>query len=115
VIDANVEPILQLDTGAHWRQGALLSADGKQLVSASDDMTIRVWDWQSGKTVRIIRGNVGASHEGKYFSMALSPMAAGSRRVAGCWRVRGPLRRNPPVRLLTGRLGRYSARAMSAW
>ena len=30
--------------------------DGRQLVSASDDETIRVWDLASGKTVRTIRG-----------------------------------------------------------
>src|SRR6185312_12888121 len=34
---------------------------------------IRVWDWQSGKTVRTIRGETGPGHEGKIFTTALSP------------------------------------------
>ena len=85
MIDSNDMPILQLDSGAHMAliKGIAFTPDGTQLVSASDDKTIRVWDWKSGKTVRIIRGNVGLSHEGKYFSMALSP--DGRWIAAGGW------------------------------
>ena len=85
VIDSNDMPILQLDSGAHMAliKGIAFTPDGTQLVSASDDKTIRVWDWKSGKTVRIIRGHVGLSHEGKYFSMALSP--DGRLIAAGGW------------------------------
>src|SRR5262249_18040270 len=45
----------------------------KQLVSASDDKVIRVWDWRAGKAVRTIRGQVGYASEGKVYAMALSP------------------------------------------
>ena len=43
-------PILQLDTGGHMAKikGIAFTPDGRQLVSASDDKTIRVWDLASG-------------------------------------------------------------------
>jgi WD40 repeat protein len=46
--------------------------DGKQLISASNDKTIRVWDIQTGKTVRMLRGQIGAGDEGKIYAAALS-------------------------------------------
>jgi WD40 repeat protein len=54
-------PLLMLDTGGHMAliQSLAFTPDGKQLVSAGDDKVIRVWDWQTGETVRTIRGQVG--------------------------------------------------------
>jgi WD40 repeat protein len=68
-------PLLMLDTGGHMAriEGVAFTADGKQLVSASDDKVIRVWDWATKKTVRTIRGQVGPGFEGMIYSMALSP------------------------------------------
>jgi hypothetical protein len=69
------DPTLQLDTGGHMAliRGLAFTPDGQQLVSSGDDKVIRVWDWQAGKTVRVIRGQVGPGNEGKIFAMALSP------------------------------------------
>jgi WD40 repeat protein len=79
-------PLLMLDTGGHRAiiNGLAFTPDGKQLVSAGDDKAIRVWDWQAGKTVRTIRGQIGPGHEGKIFSLRCRQTGAGLRRVDGC-------------------------------
>ena len=75
--DGNGSTQLMLDTGGHmskvWK--VLVTPDGKQIVSSSDDKVVRVWDIASGKTVRTIRGQVGPGSEGKLYAIALSPDA----------------------------------------
>jgi len=56
--------------------GLAFTPDGSQLVSIGDDKVIRVWDWQAGKTVRTMRGDVASGHQGKIFGVALSPDGA---------------------------------------
>ena len=78
-------PILQLDPGGHMARinSLAFTPDGKLLISAADDKVMRVWDWQAGKTVRTIRGQVGPGPEGKIYAMALSPN--GRWLAAGGW------------------------------
>ena len=78
-------PVLQLDTGGHMAsiRSIAFTPDGRQLVSASDDKTIRVWDLASGKTVRTIRGESAPGDAGKVYAMALSP--DGKWLAAGGW------------------------------
>ena len=66
---------LDLNTGGHSAQVTDLAftPDGQELVSASNDKTIRVWDWQSGLTLRTIRGYLGQGSDGKIFAVAVSP------------------------------------------
>ena len=51
----------------------LFTLDGKELISVSDDKTIRVWDATSGEPLRVLRPPVGDDREGMLFAAALSP------------------------------------------
>jgi len=68
-------PILQLDPGGHKAliMDIAFTPDGKYLISASNDKTIRVWDLAQPGTARILRGQIGAGDEGKIYAMALAP------------------------------------------
>ncbi len=99
---------LMLDTGGHmskvWK--VLVTPDGKQIVSSSDDKVIRVWDIQAGKTVRTIRGQAGPGSEGKIYSIALSP--DGKWLAAGGWTHRECAGRCGEVRLYDFASGRLT-------
>jgi WD40 repeat protein len=73
--EATAGPQLMLDTGGHMAKvnGLAITPDGKQIVSGSQDKTIRIWDIETGKTVRMIRGEVAPGNWGTIFALALSP------------------------------------------
>jgi WD40 repeat protein/uncharacterized caspase-like protein len=66
---------LMLDTGGHQAvlKDIIWTKDGRQIISAGDDKVIRVWDAETGRTLRTIRGQIGPGNEGKIFAMSLSP------------------------------------------
>ena len=67
------QAILKLDTKGHTGLiGDIIVTKNSELISASDDKTIRVWDIKSGKEKRKILGEIGAGSEGKVFAIALS-------------------------------------------
>ncbi len=102
-------PLPMLDTGGHMAKinGIAFTPDGRQLVSASDDKTIRVWDLASGKTVRTIRGESAPGDAGKVYAMALSP--DGKWLAAGGWMHGSRRRAQASISAST------SSRAASSW
>ena len=68
-------PILQIDPGGHKAKikDVIFTPDGRHLVSAGYDKLIRVWNLETGKTVRTLWGQIDAGDEGKIYAMALSP------------------------------------------
>jgi WD40 repeat protein len=73
--ETTAPPILQIDPGGHKALilDVAFTPDGRYLVSAGQDKVIRVWDIETGETVRMFRGQIGAGSEGKIYAMALSP------------------------------------------
>ena len=65
---------LDLDTGGHRAtiRDVDISSDGQVIVTAADDKTVRVWDWQSGESTAILRGQIGPGNEGLVNAVALS-------------------------------------------
>lgn len=113
------QPILQIDSGGHMAviRDIFFTHDDNTLISASDDKTVRVWDIASGKTLRILRGQIGPGHEGKIFAAALSPdnrwLAIGGYSTDDSIRFIDLLS-GQVVRLLKGHRGIISALAFSA-
>jgi len=72
---AAVPPILVLDSGGHTSlvNKVLFTPDGKELISVSDDKTIRFWDVASGEPLRVLRPPIGPGPEGELYAAALSP------------------------------------------
>jgi len=80
------EPILQLDTGSHTSiiRDVIVTKSG-DIITASIDKTIRVWDSQTGREKREILGEIGSGLEGAIFAIALSDdetyLAVGSNNI----------------------------------
>ncbi len=68
-------PILVIDSGGHMAKikDIMFTSDGRYLVSAAYDKTVRVWDAETGEMVRTIRGQIKEGDEGKLYAAALSP------------------------------------------
>ncbi len=79
------EPRLVIETGGHKAmiRELLFTPDGRELVSVSDDKTIRIWsvhaDGRRAVLARTVRGQIEAGRGGMMASAALSPARAGGQ------------------------------------
>ena len=79
------DPFLVLDPGRHTAAIKRLDADreGRFLVTASDDKTVRVWAAADGRLLRTLRLPAGPGNVGKAYAAAISP--DGTLVAAGGW------------------------------
>jgi WD40 repeat protein len=73
--EARDKPFLVLNTGGHSAPIAsvLFTPDGKQVLSVSEDRTIRFWDYETGELLRTLRPPVGPGHEGSLYAADIDP------------------------------------------
>ncbi len=77
--DATPAPAqLVLETGGHLAQirSLLFTPGGKCLISAGDDKTIRIWSLATGRSERVLRGEIDVGPKGTVHALALSPDGA---------------------------------------
>ena len=79
------DPFLVLEPGRHTAMINRLDADreGRFLVTASDDKTVRVWAAEDGRLLRTLRLPAGPGDVGKAYAAAISP--DGALVAAGGW------------------------------
>lgn len=94
------EPRLVIEAGGHQAmiRELLFTADGSELISVSDDKTIRIWsvspDGRQADLTQTIRGQIGDGRAGMLAAAALSPPdAEGHHR----WLAVGGLLAGPPA------------------
>ena len=69
------KPQLVLDSNGHSATvtRVLLTPDNRQLITTSQDRSIRIIDVDTGETIRVLRPPIGPGDEGALFAAALSP------------------------------------------
>ena len=79
------DPVLRIETGMHTAQISRIGvdADCRQLVTASDDKTVRLWAMPEGRLMQTIRLPISDGNGGKVYAVAMSP--DGRTIAAGGW------------------------------
>ena len=66
---------------------AQFSADGKTVLTASDDKTARLWDVASGKELRALRGHEGGVGSAQFSADGKTVLTASDDKTARLWDV----------------------------
>ncbi len=68
-------PVLVLNDAGHTDMvmGVQFTPDGKHVVSAAKDKTVRVWETATGRMVRVLRLPSGEGDQGALYALAVSP------------------------------------------
>lgn len=71
----SVEPVLRIEAGAHQSLVTRVSTDaqGRWILSASEDKTARLWDSGNGQLLAVLRPPLGSEGVGAIYAAALSP------------------------------------------
>jgi len=97
--------ICTLQGHTDWISAVAVTPDGRHAVSASNDRTLRLWDLETGQTLRILQG-----HTDNISAVAITP--DGRRAVSASWdrtlRV-WDLETGQTIRILEGHRGCVSA------
>lgn len=98
--DAAGKPLLVLDVRGHTApvRKVLFTHDDKQVITISQDKTIRFWDVQTGRSLRVLRPPAGDGEAGALFAGAISPDGK-TLAVAG-WGTQNAGKREVGVRLI---------------
>jgi len=71
-----------------WILNAGFSADGRTLVTASDDETARVWDTRTGKEISILKGHTSGLSDAALDDSGELAVTAGEDQTARLWNAR---------------------------
>jgi len=69
------DPVLRVETGAHLTTINRISADkeGRWIVTASEDTTVRLWDGRTGQALSVLRPPLGNDNVGAIYAAVISP------------------------------------------
>src|SRR5437867_9935537 len=73
--DIPTAPILRIESGMHGASinGIAVDESHQQLVTVSDDKTVRIWSMADGQLVATARPPIGDGQEGALYAVTLSP------------------------------------------